>query len=154
MKDGVESAEPTRKAVPVQEGLFTMPPSPGAEGHLIGTRCRSCEETFFGRLSVCGRCQSQDLEEIRLSDRGKLFNYTVLRYPPPPPWKGQSDPYEPLAVGFVELPEGVRVLSLITDCNVEELQNQMEVDLVIRKYFEDEEGNEVYTYMFRPSSKK
>jgi uncharacterized OB-fold protein len=138
-----------RKAIPVKEGLFTLP-SAEDKGHLIGAKCRSCGEVFFGRLSSCRYCQGADMDEIKLSDRGKLYNYTVLRYKPPAPWKGVAEPYQPFAAGFVELPEGVRVLSVLTDCDVNKLRSNMDVEVVIRKYYEDEEGNDVYTYMFRP----
>jgi uncharacterized OB-fold protein len=141
-----------KKVIPVKEGLFTLP-SAGDKGHLIGTKCRSCGEVFFGRTSSCSSCQGVDVEQIRLSDSGKLYNYTVLRFKPPAPWKGVSEPYQPFATGFVELPEGVRILSIITDCDVEKLKPQMDMEVVVRKYYEDEAGNDVYTYMFRPMTK-
>jgi uncharacterized OB-fold protein len=140
-----------KNSIPVAEGLFTIP-SDQDSGHLIGTKCKSCGEVFFGRVSFCRHCQGDDLEETGLSDRGRIYNYTVLRYQPPAPWKGPADPYQPFAAGFVELPEGVRILSIFTDCDIEKLRTHLDVELVIRKYYEDEEGNDVYTYMFRPVS--
>jgi len=141
-----------KKSMAVKEGLFTLP-SAEDRGHLIGSKCRSCGEVFFGRTSFCSYCQGVDMEQIRLSDRGKLYNHTVLRFKPPAPWKGVADPYQAFAAGFIELPEGVRILSIITDCDIEKLTSHMDMEVVVRKYYEDEAGNDVYTYMFRPVTK-
>jgi uncharacterized OB-fold protein len=145
-------AKEAKQSIAVKEGLFTLP-SDEDRGHLIGSKCRSCGEVFFGRTSSCSYCQGVDMEQIRLSDSGKLYNFTVLRYKPPAPWKGVADPYQPFAAGFIELPEGVRILSIITDCDVDKLIPQMDMEVVVRKYYEDEAGNDVYTYMFRPLTK-
>jgi len=58
----------------------------------------------------------------------------------------------PYAEGFVELPEGVRVQTLFTDCNLDDLRVSMDVELVIEKLHEDEEGNEIVTFKFRPAT--
>jgi uncharacterized protein len=66
--------------------------------------------------------------------------------PQPAPYKGPV----PYALAWVELPEGVRFETLLTDCNFDALQVGMEVELVIEKLHEDEDGNEVLAYKFRP----
>jgi len=53
-------------------------------------------------------------------------------------------------MGFVELPEGVRVQTLFTGCDPDSLEIGMDVELVIEKLFEDQEGHDVITYKFRP----
>jgi uncharacterized OB-fold protein len=50
----------------------------------------------------------------------------------------------------VELPEGVRVETLYTGCDFDELGIGMEVELVIEKLHDDEQGNEVLCHKFRP----
>ena len=49
------------------------------------------------------------------------------------------------------LPEGVRVETLFTDCDLDELKIGMAVELVLRTLHQDEAGNDVETYMFRPT---
>ena len=43
-----------------------------------------------------------------------------------------------------------RVETLFTDCDLEALKMGMDVELVIEKLHEDEQGNEIITYKFRP----
>ena len=66
---------------------------------------------------------------------------------PPVYYKGPV----PYAEGFVELPGGVRVQTLLTDCDFEDITIGMEVEMVIETLHEDEEGNEIMTYKFRPA---
>ncbi len=56
----------------------------------------------------------------------------------------------PYAMGFVELPEGVRVQTLFSTPDIENLKIGMDVRLVIEKLHSDESGNEIITYKFRP----
>ncbi|OHE24617.1 MAG: hypothetical protein A3J94_09030 [Syntrophus sp. RIFOXYC2_FULL_54_9] len=56
----------------------------------------------------------------------------------------------PYAIGYVELPEGVRVETLFSTSDFEQLRIGLDVELVIERLHEDEEGNEVLTYKFRP----
>jgi uncharacterized OB-fold protein len=56
----------------------------------------------------------------------------------------------PYAIGFVELPEGIRVETLFTGCPLEDLRVGMDVELMIDKLHEEEDGTEVYSYKFRP----
>jgi len=138
-----------KKQVPIEEGLFVLPLSPGEAAHLIGQRCNACAEVMFEKRRFCPNCQSEDLQEIALSRRGKLWSYTRLEYPSLPPYKA-PDPYIPLIVGLVELPEGIAVLSLLTDCDFDKLEIGMDMELLIEPDFEDDDGNDVLVYKFRP----
>jgi len=89
------------------------------------------------------------VEEILLSKRGKLWSYTVHHYRPPPPFVS-PDPFVPFGIGVVELAEGIKVLGRMTACDLDQLRIGMEVELVVEKLFEDEEGNEAMAWMFRP----
>lgn len=137
-----------KKRVPLKEGFFTGPLSNPEQVRLAGNKCRSCGEVFFGKRPACENCQSLDLEDVALGKRGKLWSYTVIRHRPPPPYIG-PEPFVPFGVGWVELPEGVRVLAALTDCDIEKLKAGMDVELVIEKLYDDEQGNEVMTYRFR-----
>lgn len=130
-------------AVPVKEGLFTLPSSPGELPRLIGCRCKSCGEAFFPKRGVCARCLRDDLEEVQLSTRGKLYTFCVVRQAPP----GLKAPY---AMGITELPEGVRITALIATAEPEKLKVGMEVELLIEGFRRNEEGKEVLAYKFRP----
>lgn len=133
----------SENAVSIKEGLFTLPSLPGESPHLIGSRCRSCGETFFPSRAVCVKCLQEDLEKVPLSRRGKLYTCCVVRQAPP----GLKVPY---AMGITELPEGVRVTSLIATDHPEELKIGMGMELVIESFRQNDEGKEVLAYKFRP----
>lgn len=141
-----------KRRIPIKEGFLTLPLIHLDRVRLKGSHCRSCGETFLGKSLACENCQSTDLEEVVLSTKGALYTYTVIRNRPPGDYIG-PDPFVPYAVGMVELPGGLRVLSVLTDCNVEKLEIGMKLELVIEKLCEDAEGNEVITYKFRPAER-
>jgi len=140
----MESCE--RKRVPIVEGLFTMPSSPGERPRLIGSRCKACGEVFLPKRAVCAHCYKQDMEEIFLSGKGELYTYTVVRAPV----LGYLGPI-PFMVGEIELPEGLRIQSILTGCEPEGLEIGMPMEITLGKLEEDEAGNEVVTYMFSPA---
>lgn len=90
---------------PVVTGWFTD----GAEEdfRLLGTRCRDCSSVFFPREDAFCRnpaCAGEVLEEVALSERGRVWSYTDGRYRPPAPYVSDPDiPWEPYALVAVEL---------------------------------------------------
>jgi uncharacterized OB-fold protein len=140
----------SRKYKAIKEDLFSTPLLPLESVCLKGVKCRNCNETFFGHRRYCQNCGSSNLKEIVLSRRGKLFSYTIARYPPPGDYKGPRDPYVPFAIGSVELPEGLRIIAPLTDCNIDSLEVDMPVELVIESFYRDEHDCEVIRYAFKP----
>lgn len=141
------------KRIPVKEDLFTMPLSLLEQVRLKGSKCRVCREVFLGRRLTCENCASSELEEIALSKRGKLWSYTVIRARPPGVYKG-PEPFIPFALGLVELSEGLRIISPLTDCDVENLKIGMELELVVDKLYEDENSKEVIAFKFKPFQRR
>lgn len=137
-----------KKEVPLKEGLWIDARDRGGTVQLIGCVCLDCGEVFFGRreIGLCGYCQSSKLKEILLSTRGTIYSYTVVMQRPPVYYQGPV----PYAIGFVELPEGVRVETLFTDCDFEQLKVGLAAELVLRRLHTNEAGEDVVTYMFRP----
>ena len=135
-----------KKRISLKEGLWTIPSSADEEPQLIANRCQSCGEIYFPRKQICTNCQSEDLEDIKLSRRGKIYSFTVVMQRPAIWYKGPV----PYAIGYVELPDGVRVETPFTDCDLEALEIGMDVELVIEKLYEDDEGSEIMAYKFRP----
>ncbi|MFH1487916.1 MAG: Zn-ribbon domain-containing OB-fold protein [Pseudomonadota bacterium] len=136
-------SEASLKGIPIREGLFTLPDESHEKAHLIGSRCPLCGQISFPRRSICAKCLSPDLEETPLSGKGRIYTYTVIGYPAP----GLEAPY---AVAYIDLPEGVRVFSILTGWSRQTLEPGTEVELVIDKFREDEEGAAILTYKFRP----
>ena len=143
----MESAE--KKQFPVKEGLWIASDNTFEYPQLIGNRCTACEELFFPKKEngICTICQSTNLEEVRLSRKGKIYSYAVIMQRPPEYYRGPV----PYAEGFVELPDGIRIETLFTDCNFDQLKIGMKVEMVIEKLHDDEKGNEIITFKFRPT---
>jgi uncharacterized OB-fold protein len=133
--------------VPIAEGLFT---GPSESPRLIASRCRDCAEVAFPAQAGCPNCTGQSTEEIRLSPRGTLWTWTIQRFPPPPPYIGDRDDFTPYGVGYIELPEGVRVEARLTINDPEKLAIGMEMELVLEEF--DAAGEEAarMTFAFAP----
>jgi uncharacterized protein len=139
-----------KKSIPIMEGLFTWPSD---KPQLIGTKCVSCNTIYFPNKQSCNnpKCKEKKVQEILLSTEGTLWSYTIMRYPPAPPFKIEQK--APFPVGFVELSEGIRILGLITGCTPENLSIGMKMKLVVESLFTNDEGQEVVTWKFTPVMK-
>ncbi len=142
-----ENAGAKAQMLPVREDLFTRPLSPLSEVRLAGTECDTCGEVSLGKVASCPNCIGQAVHEIKLSRRGRVWTYTIIRHRPPGDYKG-PEPFVPFGVGLVELPEGIRVLSPI-DSPVDQIKIGMAVDLDVYKLFTDEKGDDVIAFRFR-----
>lgn len=126
----------------IEERWFTET----AEGLLLaGTRCEACNKVFFPRKEVCPDCFDGQLVDVPLSKRGKLHAFTLSVMGPPHLEK-------PYVAAFVDLPEGIKVYTLLTDCEPVDqvVRVGMDVEMVIEPIMEDEAGNEVLGYKFKP----
>jgi uncharacterized OB-fold protein len=138
----------TLEHIPVAASLFK---SAGATAHLIGSRCTGCGTHYFPKTLSCRnpRCPTKQVEEALLSRRGRLYSYTMQAYRPPPLFK--MEPWSPYFIGLVELPEGLRVMGMLTDTPVADIHIDMEVEVTVEPLYLDAEGRRVMTYKFRPT---
>jgi len=88
-------------------------------------------------------CSSQDVEEVALSDRGKVWSYTSL-YEGYSNLVGLTPPY---AAAFIELPEGAYVHSAIVGCESGEVKVGMDGELDFLDI-----SKEQVVYVFKPVS--
>lgn len=122
---------------PVVEGWFTVPdPGSDEEPALIGTRCKSSGTYFFPPERVMSRAPGfadSELEEVRLSRRGRLWSYTDANYQPPEPYVPVTDPHEPFCIAAVELEREQMVVmgQVVAGVTVDDLSVGMEMELVI-----------------------
>lgn len=114
----------------------------GDEFFLVGSRCKSCEQLFFPKRETCSNCSSLECEDILLNRKGKLYSYTVSYMP-----VHHFNP--PYAIGYVELPEGIRIFTPLSNWDEKKLKTGMEMELEIDKLWEDGE-DEVIGYKFKP----
>ena len=127
--------------VPVHDGLFTT----GDEPRLLGSRCGSCGGHHFPRHETCPYCSADDVEPIELSTTGTLWSWTAVTAPPPG-YHGTV----PFGFGVVELSEGIRVITRITESDPTALRQGQPMTLVVAPLLVAEDGTEIVTYAFGP----
>jgi uncharacterized protein len=127
--------------VAVRAGLFTDTDPP----HLLGGRCRACTHHHFPRHEVCPYCASPDTEAVELSATGRLWAWTAVTHPPPG-YRGEV----PYGFGVVELPEGIRVVTRLTEADPGRLQRDQPMHMVIDSLHVDDAGQPVVVYAFAP----
>ena len=141
-----------KKIVPAVEGWFTMDAN---APRLLGTRCKKCGTYFFPREQTFCRnpgCGGTDMEEVKLSDRGKLWSFTDNHYAPPAPYVS-TDPFLPYAVAAVELAaEKMVVLGQVAEgYGVQSLKAGLEMKLVLETLFEDD-ANRYVVWKWKPAA--
>ena len=138
----------TTLRIPVAKGLFRWS---GGNVELIGSRCKGCGTHYFPkRLSCCDpECKEKEVIEVPLSRCGRLYSYTVQQYRPPPLFKMEA--WSPYAIGLIDLPEGLRVMGMLTGLTLEEIVIDMAVELTVDPLYCDEQGREVMIYKFKPA---
>jgi len=135
----------TKKIVPLRAGIFRLPGTPDGKPVLLGSRCPKCSAYYFPMRQICIACGQNGLDEAELSTRGRVWTYTIAGQTPP-----GSMVEAPYALAVVELPEKVAIRAVLTDVDLAEVKVGMEVEIRLVKMKEDEEGNDVVSYMFRP----
>jgi uncharacterized protein len=80
-----------------------------------------------------------------LSGTGELWAWTSVSAPPP----GYSGEV-PYGFGVVELPEGLRVVTRLTETDPSRLELGQRMHLVLVKVASSGEGGELLTYAFSP----
>jgi uncharacterized OB-fold protein len=92
----------------------------------------------------------ESYERVELPSRGSLWSYTVQRFAPKsPPYRG-AQPFQPFALGYVELPGALIVESRLTEVEFDELRLGLSLELTATVLRHDEDGTAVLTYAFRP----
>ncbi len=74
-----------------------------ADGRLQGGRCARCGALAFPPPPVCATCLSQEIDAYPLPHEGRLYSFTVVHR------KDEA----PLSVGYVDLPDGLRLFGII-----------------------------------------
>lgn len=142
-----QTSIPPRSRVAVREGLLSTPLDDLGSVRLMGSRCAQCHETTLGINSVCPNCGGEQVAAVPLSKQGTLWTYTIVRYKPPGDYRG-PDPFVPFAMGLVELPEGLRVLTpLEGDVSGIKIGMPLQFHAFVRS---QEEKPEVVSFAFRP----
>ena len=115
---------------------------------LLINKCQNCGYWIYPHRPLCPKCWSEDLVPTEVSGKGTIYLYTILHQGRAIP--GVDYAKSPHPVIAVELPEreGLRYLSTIIDCPLDEIRVGMPVEMV----WIDREG--VPAVVFRPIKEK
>ncbi|EHP71143.1 MAG: Zn-ribbon domain-containing OB-fold protein [Metallosphaera yellowstonensis] len=78
------------------------------KGEIWATKCKRCGSLYYPPQRDCPVCMTSELEWYRLSDRGELMTYTVVKAKP----QGYED-REDYTIGIVRTEDGVDLMCWI-----------------------------------------
>jgi uncharacterized OB-fold protein len=126
--------------VPIHDGLFT------ADGKLLAALCRDCNRWHFPADADCPYCSGEHCDTKVLGGSATLWLFTGVTNRPPG-YVGDV----PFGFGVVELPEGLRLITRLTEADPAKLRVGMPMQLAIVPLHMDDQGREVTTYAFAPA---
>jgi hypothetical protein len=80
--------------------------------------CRKCQARFHFAYEWCPNCYSLKLSYEVASGRGKVSHFCVCHVAPYP----EFEEFSPYILALIELHEGVRIMSNVLDCPMEEIR--------------------------------
>ena len=135
--------------VPAIDGWFTM----GDEPALLGSRGVETGSYFFPKNLAFSRnpvAPTENLNEVELSRRGKVWSWATNHYQPPSPYMS-PDPFVPYTVVAVELSEEQMVVlgPLAPDADPSTLSVGTEVEITLGTLYEDDD-HEYVIWQWKP----
>ena len=115
-----------------------------ANRRLVMQRCRDCGSWVWCPRPACVECGGERLEWTRLSGRGAVFAFTVIREVVGRALRGFANDI-PYVTAWIDLEEGPRICSNIVGCAVEKVSIGMAVDVVF-----EEAAQGIFLPKFRP----
>ena len=106
-------------------------------------KCKQCGHISFPPRLVCPKCKSKTFETVKLSREGKILTFTIIRVGP-----DKFSKETPYVVAIIELNDGVRLTSQVTDCDVDKVEIGNKVKLVFRK-IQDEGKSGLHCYGYK-----
>lgn len=148
MSDVTEPGVAAGHQIPVAEGLFEI--TDDGQVALVGSRCAACDTHYFPQALGCRNpaCDATTVERVLLGRRGRLHSFTVQHYQPPALFR--MNPWQPYAIGLVEIEEGLKVMAMLSDVDLESLEIDTPLRLATERLYEDEAGHDVLTYAYAP----
>jgi uncharacterized OB-fold protein len=116
--------------------------------YLKGYKCKGCGHIWFPKFLPCPNpdCWSEEMEVIPLSRKGKIYSATDV-------YVGQPSmrEYMPLTVGYVDLPEGIRIFAQL-EGEIRSFECGDQVELITGPVRNDSDRQPIMSYKFRKVS--
>ena len=96
------------------------------EHQLVLRRCQDCHSFLHPPRPNCPDCGSENLEWVASRGRGTIYTFTITREPVSRAFLGRL----PWNVVEVEMEEGVHLVSNLVDCDPEEIEIGLAVEVI------------------------
>ncbi|MGH3303746.1 MAG: Zn-ribbon domain-containing OB-fold protein [Streptosporangiaceae bacterium] len=96
-----------------------------ADGRLLVKRCQDCDSLFWYPRAICPECSSLRTEWFEVSGRGSIYSYTVNHR-----GEGAYLGAPPFVLAYVELDEGLRMMTNIVTADSADLAVGLPVEVV------------------------
>ena len=96
-------------------------------------KCQDCDKHIFYPRIACPHCFSDKVEWIEASGKGTVYSYTVVINNAPSAFLQDM----PFVIAIVKLEEGVQMLSNIINCNPDDVECDMPVEVTFEKLDEE-----------------
>lgn len=96
-------------------------------------KCSRCEKFFYPPGTICPHCQNLESEWVKLSGKGKVYSFVIVRRASHPAF-AKDVPY---VVALIETDEGPRLTSNVIGCPPEDVQIGMPVEVVFSDISEE-----------------
>ncbi|HIE14111.1 TPA: Zn-ribbon domain-containing OB-fold protein [Candidatus Bathyarchaeota archaeon] len=124
----------------------------GARYRLEASKCEECGRIYYPPRELCAVCRRKSIgamKTINLPRKGKVVTYSVIHAAPISGFEDRT----PYIVAIVDL-GGVKIQTLLTDCEPREINVGDEVEAVFRRIRVDGESGVIhYGTSFRPVRK-
>ena len=111
----------------------------GESKNLTGSLCKDCGVKLFPPTEICPECLSEKMGPLHISIIGKLYCYTKVHVAP-------SSWLAPYLIGYVDMPEGVRIFGKIEI----DREKDLRIDMPVVVNFAESDGQ--WRYFFTPSN--
>jgi len=96
---------------------------------LILQKCSDCGTYIFYPRLICPSCFSDNIDWVEASGKGKVYTFTIVTNNAPSVFLDDM----PYVIAIVRLDEGVQMLTNIVDCDPEEVECEMPVEVAFKK---------------------
>ncbi|MBI2954786.1 MAG: OB-fold domain-containing protein [Chloroflexi bacterium] len=96
------------------------------EGKLTTTRCKKCGTLPWPPRVVCPQCMSDELEWAEMPREGTIYTFTAQEAGLPPGYA------LPTIFALIDLPNGVRLLSVIEESELSEIKSGATVEFIVK----------------------
>lgn len=99
------------------------------EGKLLIQTCKDCKSRIFYPRKRCPECWSGNLDWVQASGKARVFTFSTAYAMVEPKFMDEL----PYTIAYVDLEEGVRMMTRIVGCAPEDVHFDMEVEVTFHE---------------------